>query len=186
MKIGLLGCAGLGKSSIARMVAAKRKINFLESKNLTRPVLERIGYQYSENSFVEMTLAKKDIEFELVSNRIQHETGSFITDRTTLECFSYAFLRLDTYSKEDFSLLEETCLENIKTYDYLYYLPFDYGWQEKNGIRTVNKEFQWMVDTLIKNVIDRWDLQVKIPSKGDVKKIASQISKETVSLIPNS
>lgn len=183
MKIGLLGCAGLGKSSIARIVSKKRKIRFLESKALTRPVLERIGYQYSENSFVEMFLARKDIEFELVSSRIQEETGSFITDRTVLECFSYAFLRLDTYSKEDFQLLEETCLDNIRSYDYLYYIPFDYGWQENNGVRTANKEFQWMVDGIIRNVIERWNLQVRTPARGNVEKIASQIAKETVSLI---
>ena len=87
---------------------------------------------------------------------------------------------------KDFQLLEETCLDNIRNYDYLYYIPFDYGWQENNGVRTANKEFQWMVDGIIRNVIERWNLQVRTPVRGNVEKIASQIAKETVSIIPGS
>ena len=79
-----------------------------------------------------------------------------------------------------------TCLDNIRNYDYLYYIPFDYGWQENNGVRTANKEFQWMVDGIIRNVIERWNLQVRTPVRGNVEKIASQIAKETVSIIPGS
>ena len=111
-RIGLIGCAGLGKSTLALKISNELCIPFLNSKGITRPVLQQYGYEYSESSFVEKFLSKKEIEFEIVSRRLQEESllmGGFVTDRTTLECFCYAFLGLSTYSEDDFKLLERTC-----------------------------------------------------------------------------
>lgn len=177
MRIGLIGCAGLGKGAICQRVAEQLNIDFVESKSATRPVLKKAMDDCSTYGFVETRLAKKDYEFEIVVRRMQLEQDhkNFITDRTALECFAYAYLRLDTYTQKEFSLFEQTCREQMKFYTQLVYIPFDYGWQGENGVRTVNREFQWMADKMISTIIDRWGLKTFVPVKGDVDYIAQQI-----------
>lgn len=164
-KIGLIGCSGLGKSSISSTLSEKLKIPFLNSKDITRPLLKFFDYRYSEDCFVENFLSEKDIEFELVDRRIAAEeklqNSGFVTDRTTLECFCYAFLNLQTYSEEEFSLLEMICKTNMANYTHLFRIPINAGWLEENGIRTMNCHLQREIDILIKGVIDEWSAPVQ-------------------------
>lgn len=167
MKIGLLGCAGCGKGYAAQRLSKELNIPYLKSKDITRPILEKYDYKYDENNFVEKFLSKKDIEFQIVDQRIFEEdllSCGFVTDRTTVECFCYAFLNLCSYSEEEFGLLENLCKKSIKKYDYLFYFPKEGSWLENNGIRTTNGNLQWKIDMLIRGVIQDWDLNaIEIP-----------------------
>lgn len=163
LKIGILGCAGLGKSTIANSVSKELDIPYLNSKDITRPILKKFDYRYSENYFVESFLSNKEIEFELVDKRLEEEhilSGGFVTDRTTLECFCYAFLSLGTYTEEEFTMLEEICRSNMANYTHLFRLPINSGWLEENGVRTMNIHLQRQIDLLIKGVIQEWNLPV--------------------------
>lgn len=162
LKIGFIGCSGLGKSNIAKNLSENLELPFLNSKDITRPILKRFEYQYSENHFVEKFLSRKDIEFELVDKRIEEETlltGGFVTDRTTLECFCYAFLSLNSYTIDEFSMLEMMCKSNMENYTHLFYFPIDAGWLEENGVRTMNIHFQRQIDLMIKGIIGQWGIQ---------------------------
>ncbi len=164
LRIGIIGCSGLGKSSVARALSEKLDIPCLSSKEITRPLLKRFGYQYSEDCFVESFLSEKEIEFELVDRRMETETrlrdGGFVTDRTTLECFCYAFLSLHTYSEDEFSLLEMICRTNMQNYTHLFQIPINSGWLEENGIRTMNAHLQRHIDILLRGMIGEWRLNV--------------------------
>lgn len=162
-KIGIIGCSGLGKSSIAGTVSERLGIPFLNSKDITRPILKQFEYKYSEDCFVESFLSERDLEFELVDRRIEAEAklrDGFVTDRTTLECFCYAFLSLHTYSEDEFSLLEMICKSNMEQYTHLFRIPINAGWLEENGIRTMNVHLQRQIDILIKGIIEEWEIPV--------------------------
>lgn len=167
VKIGLLGCAGLGKSTIAGEVSSRLSLPVLNSKDITRPILARNGYCYG-NGFVEVFLSRSDIEREIVCKRLEEEellSCGFVTDRTTLECFCYAFLGLDTYGEGEFELLERACKGNMKKYTHLYLLPFGKGWFVENGVRTVNLHFQRHMDMVIRGVVEDWGIPArKIPA----------------------
>ena len=177
-KIGILGCAGLGKSTIANIVSKELNIPYLNSKDITRPILKKFDYNYSENHFVESFLSKKEIEFELVDKRLEEEhilSGGFVTDRTTLECFCYAFLSLNTYTEEEFTMLEDICRSNMVNYTHLFRLPINSGWLEENGVRTMNIHLQRQIDLLVKGVIREWGLSVidipcEVAKAGDASK----------------
>ena len=169
-RIGLIGCAGLGKSTLASKISSELRIPFINSKGITRPVLKKFGYEYSSDCFVEKFLSKKEIENEIVTRRLEEESilsSGFVTDRTTLECFCYAFLGLTTYTDNDFKLLEKTCRSNMKNYTDLYFIPISSGWYESNGIRTVNINFQRMIEMLIEGVASDWGVQMnRIPEES--------------------
>lgn len=171
-RIGLIGCAGLGKSTMATKISRELGIPFLNSKGITRPVLQKHGYEPEPGKFVEEFLAEKAIENEIVSRRLEEEailSCGFVTDRTTLECFCYAFLRLSTYSDDDFKLLENTCRMNMKNYTHLYFVPISSGWYESNGIRTVNINFQRMIEMLITGVMGEWNINIKTIPEQQLK-----------------
>lgn len=168
-KIGLIGSAGIGKSSIALEISKKLDLVFLKSKDITRPILKKYGYDYSIGECVEKFLSKKEIEFEIVDTRTYQEsllTGGFVTDRTTLECFAYALLSVEKYVDDEIALLEKICCDNMKNYTHIFYFPYKNGWLEDNGLRTVNTFFQWKIDLIIRGLLDDWGVEA-IPVNHD-------------------
>ena len=163
LKIGLIGCSGMGKSTVASELSKDLNLTFLASKGITRPILERDGYLYSEKNFVEKFLSEKNREFEVVDQRINEEAflaGGFITDRTTLECFAYTFLSLCSYSVDELMLLEKLCKENMSKYTHLFYFPLKGGWIDDNGIRTTNYFLQRQIDIIIRGLVEDWGIKV--------------------------
>lgn len=165
LKIGLIGSAGLGRSTIASNLSKELNLVFLKSKDITRPILKKHGYIYGQGECVEKFLSKKDREFELVDERIYAESllsGGFITDRTTIECFCYGLLSVETYTDDEIKLLEKICKENAEKYTHIFYFPYTNGWFENNEIRTTSLYFQRKIDMMIRGVIDDWNIPCKI------------------------
>lgn len=181
LKIGLVGSAGLGKSTIAEELANRLGTAFLRSKDITRPILKKYDYVYGEGNYVELFLARKEIEFELVDERIYTEnllSGGFITDRTTLECFCYALLKVEKYLDDEIKLLERRCRENMAKYTHLFYFPCDNGWLDDNGLRTTSVFFQWKIDLLIRGVLHDWKIPCSVcPKDAPVDFIMGELVK---------
>jgi adenylate kinase family enzyme len=179
LKIGLIGSAGIGKSSIATELSKKLDLIFLKSKDITRPIMKKYNYDYSSGEYIEKFLSKKDIEFEIVDSRTCQESllkGGFITDRTTLECFAYALLSVEKYADDEIIMLERICKENMKNYTHIFYFPSQNGWLEDNGIRTVNTYFQWKIDLIIRGLLDDWNVNaITINDDNPIKFILNKI-----------
>ena len=166
VKIGLIGCPGTGKTTLAFKLSNSLDIPMILSKTFTKQILERDNYDYAPNKFVEHFLAQKDREFELVKGRIkaENESRGFITDRTTLEQFAYSLLNIESYSNDDIVELETICRDNMSNYTHLFYLPRVKQIRD-NGIRTVNTFFQMKIDFIIRGIIDDWRISVqKLPN----------------------
>lgn len=183
-KIGLIGSAGLGKSSIALEISKKMNLFFLKSKEITRPILKKYGWNSlsaSRNDCnVEKFLSQKEIEYEIVDKRTYQESllsGGFITDRTTLECFVYALLSVEKYADDEICLLEKICKENMKNYTHIFYFPYKNGWLEDNGLRTVNTYFQWKIDLMIRGLLDDWGIEAfTVSANNPIEFIISKIN----------
>lgn len=115
MKIGLIGAAGGGRTTVAMEVARKLNVHFISSHSITRPILERDKYNYSMG-YVEYFLGPR--EKELIECRIDEESKfkSFVTDRTVLDQFAYLMLSLQHFSTEDVEKMEAVCRAHMKTY----------------------------------------------------------------------
>ncbi len=182
-KIGFIGSAGLGKSGLATKIGKELGIMFLRSKDITRPLLQELGYDYEKCECVEKFLSQKEFEYDIVDKKIHQEslmTGGFITDRTTLECFAYALLSVEHYASDEISLLEKICRENMPKYTHLFYFPYTGGWFEENGVRTVNTFFQWKIDMIIRGLINDWNLSnvIVVPETGKEEFILSSLKGE--------
>lgn len=167
MKIGLIGTGGSGSSTIASELAIKLFLPFIRSSDLTRPLLKEEKYDYSIQ--VEKFLATTEREFYLVNKRIDEEKkfDNFITDRTTLESFAYALDNMDVFPVEQLNILQCKCLNNMKNYDKLFFVPRreEIG---NNGLRTLNVFYQRKIEYIILGLISAWKLNViHLPREED-------------------
>ena len=177
LRIGLLGCPGSGKTTVASKLAEELNIPFLSSRSITQQILDRDKFDFVSGMYVEKFLATKHREFELVENKIsiENKSDSFVTDRTTLEQFAYALLEIHQYDDNEIKDLQKKCQNHLKTYTHLFYFKRSDD-IKKNGIRTTNKWFQMKVDYLIMGLIKEWGIGV-YEVKGDVSEIVSIIGK---------
>ena len=179
-RIGLIGSAGLGKSGVAEQVGKKLDIVFIKSKDITRPVLTAYGYDVKKGDYVEKFLSEKELESEIVAKKMNQErwmSDGFVTDRTTLECFAYALLSVEKYSKEEIEELERKCRENMANYTHLFYFPQRNGWLEDNGLRTVNVFFQWKIDMIIRGLLHDWGIPfTTIETDNPAKEILAHVA----------
>ena len=176
-KIGLIGTPGSGRTTVAFQLSEKLQIPFLSSRAITQKILERDGYNYSSDAYVEKFLAEKHREMELVENKIKSEKDAknFITDRTTLEQFAYSLLEIEQYGDDEISKLRDKCRKHLDIYSHLFY--FKRAEDIKgNGVRTTNKFFQMKMDFIIKGLVLEWNIAVvEVPC--DVQYILDYLSK---------
>lgn len=177
-KIGLIGSAGIGKSNVAFSISEINKIPFLKSKDITRPIIQKYGFDYKSSVCIEKFLSRKEIEQEIVEKRIYQESllrEGFITDRTTLECFAYALLSVEKYTDAELFMLEKRCKEHLSEYTHLFYFSQKNGWLEENGIRTVNTYFQWKIDLIIRGLLDDWKIPFYSIKNNELEEIIKEI-----------
>jgi len=153
-RIGLVGSAGLGKSTVASLLSARLSIPFLRSKDITRPILSEYGYDGGQ--FIERFLSKPDIERRIIDDRIRMEDAhgdGFVTDRTTVECLAYALLGVEQYDDEQMDAVKNDCFGHLASYTSLFLFSNDGGWLESNGVRTINRFFQWKMEMVINELM---------------------------------
>ena len=61
-KIGLIGSSGIGKSNVAFSISEINKIPFLKSKDITRPIIQKYGFDYKSSVCIEKFLSRKEID----------------------------------------------------------------------------------------------------------------------------
>lgn len=179
-KIALCGCPGTGRINIAMELSLLLDIPLVSSKDMIKSILMRDGYQHSSNSFVELFLADKKRELELINHKIYEESlhESFVTDRSTLENFAYALLRVESYTQEDINALQELCKNNMNKYSTVVYFP-RVSEIEENGLRTVNVFFQQKIDYIIQGLLTDWQINyIRLPvnSTNITKTIMNRIN----------
>lgn len=162
-RIALIGSAGVGKSSFADAIAKELNLHFVRSKDITRPILKKYGFTRHSGIKVEEFLGKAEIESEILFNRVRLENEfyekGFITDRSALECFAYALLNASYNNATDLAILEQECRNSMARYSSVFHLPANAGWLTDNGIRTIDENFQRIVDYTICGIANSWGIK---------------------------
>jgi hypothetical protein len=107
-----------------------------------------------ENMTVEDRIRLQD---EIYQARFQQEqeTPEFISDRTLLDNFAYHIARCYAgLSDPDFTACRDRTIENLKTYDLIFYFPL-LPVIEVDGMRFSNLSYQTMIDGLIFSFLEK-------------------------------
>lgn len=156
MKIGVVGAAGTGKSSLAEMLSKALGIPFLKSKDITHLILQRDGYDYSSGIQIERFLANTGRQNEILRRTLEQQSvPEFVTDRTVIDLAAYALSEM----REDSDTVRhiiETCHKNVGLYTHLLLCPWQDAPLTDNGKRTLNPWYQFVIHTIERGIMDDW------------------------------
>ena len=160
LRVGIVGCAGTGKSSLARALAARLEIPTLESKKLTHSILERDAYDYASGVQVERFLANSGRQNEILRRTMEQEreaaeTG-FVTDRTVVDLAAYVVAELHDSDVSALQDIFDTCKRWVEQYTHLLFCP----WHDKplsdNQKRTLNPWYQFQIYAIEVGILEHW------------------------------
>jgi hypothetical protein len=176
-----MGAGGTGKSKVASDLAEKLGIAYLAAKGITRPILDRLKYEYSSGVYVEEFLANSERQKEILELTLDAEgkAGDYVTDRTSIDIAAYAIVLL--HRKPEFvDEIVDACRGHAKTYTHLFLCPWEPTQLLPNGVRTLNPWLQFMIHSTVLGLLREWDVPHSILPTGDVRvKAALKVVKTT-------
>tara|TARA_B100000745_G_C20136055_1_gene389399 strand:- start:583 stop:1143 length:561 start_codon:yes stop_codon:yes gene_type:complete len=149
MKIGFTGAGSTGKTTTLNLIKDEVNVPILPSS--TREVFKKwnIKEDQQENMSPEDKLLLQNDIFDM-RDRIEIEAGhSFISDRVLLDNFAYSLLRCYlAMGREMVDSKEAQVLENLKTYDLLFYFPITFT-PIQDEMRHANYALLKTIDSII-------------------------------------
>ena len=172
-RIGIIGCAGVGKSSFAEALAIELGIPCLLSKGITQHVLVRDGYSYSSGVQIERFLAETRRQGEILRRTLEQQSlDQFVTDRTMVDLAAYSLAEMNCDA--DISHIYATCQKNMEKYTHIFLLPFKDKPVTDNGKRTLNPWYQRLVHTIERGIMEDWNKGYWIIESDDTKERVSE------------
>lgn len=158
MKIGIVGAAGTGKSSLARAIAKHFSIPVLESKAITQKILERDGYDFSSGIQVERFLANTGRQNEMLRMTMEQEDAcpSFVTDRTVIDLAAYVVCEMHDSDVKTVRNVVSTCQRRSSNYTCLFVCPWVDKPIDDNAKRTLNPWYQFLIHSIEVGLLQTW------------------------------
>jgi len=158
LRIGIVGCAGTGKSAFARSLSTEQKIPVLESKQITQDILNRDGYNYSSGIQVERFLANSGRQNEILRRTMEQEDSvdDFVTDRTVVDLAAYVVCEMHDIDTEVVRNIFETCSRRVSRYTHLFFCPWKDEPISENSKRTLNPWYQFLIHAAEMGILKSW------------------------------
>lgn len=156
VRIGIVGAAGTGKSSLAESISKSLGIPFLKSKDITHLILKRDSYDYSSGVQIERFLANTGRQNEILRRTLEQQGESiFVTDRTVIDLAAYALCEIRENCDAVRNIVN-TCRKNATRYTHLFLCPWQDTPLTDNGKRTLNPCYQFTIHTIERGIMDDW------------------------------
>ena len=158
-RIGIVGAAGTGKSTLARGLANSLGIDCLLSKTVTQKILERDNYDYGSGIQIEKFLANEFRQRQILEDTIaMHKNSkSFVTDRTLIDLSAYAVVEMHSSSPDVLKEIYDICHNNVGIYTHIVFCEWSPSNLIDNGRRTLNPFYQLLIHSIEKEICTQWD-----------------------------
>lgn len=167
-RIGIVGCAGTGKSALAEVVASHFKVPNLTSRDITETILKRDGYDYGSGIQIERFLANTGRQNEILRMTVEQQSGSdFVTDRTVVDLASYAVCEMHHSDPAALRRIIEMCQKKVSIYTHLFLCPWKDIPVASTGKRTLNPWYQYLIHITERGIMDEWGCKYVILNDDD-------------------
>jgi len=154
MKIGFCGTMSVGKTTIVNALKELPEFKDYTFRTERSKYLMELGIPLNTDSTI-----KGQIIF-LAERASELMCENIITDRTIIDvvAFTKAAKSINYYDAEDFSQLASNLLVE---YDYIFYIPSEGIDMEDNGVRETDIEYRNLIDSIIQNIISKYQHKIK-------------------------
>jgi hypothetical protein len=158
MRIGIVGTAGTGKSSLARGLAESLGLQLNLSKTITQKILDRDGYDYGSGIQVEKFLATEVRQRQILEDTIQSNqlSNNFVSDRTVIDLAAYAIAELHSVNPDVLNEIYNICFANVGRYTHIAFCEWNSINLIDNGRRTLNPYYQFVIHSIEKELCHEW------------------------------
>lgn len=181
VRIGIVGSAGTGKSSLGITLAEQLDLPFLQAKVITKEILERDRYDYASGVQVERFLAQGTRQDELLCRTVGTETTNtpgFVTDRTVIDLAAYAVAELHDSDPEKASDICEQCKTHAGIYTHVLLCPWGTQPLVDNRLRTLNPWYQFIIQSLGEAFMQGWGINyVVLEEVGTEERVREAIER---------
>jgi len=176
-RIGIVGAAGTGKTSLAEALSAKLAIPLLKSRAITDDILRRDGYDYASGIQIERFLANGVRQNEILRKTLeqQNATTDFVTDRTVIDLASYVVCEMHDMDIAAVRHILETCKKNVGAYTHLFLCPWKDMPVENNKRRTLNPWYQFLIHTVEIGILQEWQCKYTVLKTETTKDRLSEL-----------
>jgi deoxyadenosine/deoxycytidine kinase len=178
-RIGIVGCAGSGKSALGVELAKRLGLSFLAAKAITVPILTRDGYDHASGVQIERFLAESTRQHELMKKTIEqhHTEGGFITDRTFVDLATYAVVEMHDQDPGTLRKIYSECRKMVGVYTHLVVCPWCDVPVANNNRRTLNPWYQFLVHATGVGLLDEWKLKYVVLQTSELKDRVEEVVK---------
>lgn len=179
IRIGIVGSAGTGKTTLGATLSRELDIPFLESKNITRPILKRDGYFYSSGIQVERFLAQGTRQDEIFAKVLEVENQNldgFVSDRTFIDLAAYRIAELQGSDPEAIEKCVKECSSYVGRYTHLLLCPWRPQKPSDNQVRTLRPWYQFTIHGLEMALLDLWLLPHYVVTEDDHRNVGGVMS----------
>jgi len=177
-RIGIVGAAGTGKTSLAEMLSVKLAIPLLKSRAITDDILRRDGYDYASGVQIERFLANRMRQNEMLRRTLEQQAApEFVTDRTVIDLAAYVVCEMHNTDIVAVRHIVETCRKNVNTYTHLFLCPWKDVPVEDNKRRTLNPWYQFLIHAVEIGILQDWHCKyVVLEAETTKDRIAEVVS----------
>lgn len=154
MKIVITGSQCSGKSTLINVLKKEEALsNFTFFDEIVRSLVKDKGIKINREADYESQLAI----FEM--HKKNAETSSFISDRSAIDAFVYAYknFKLGFFTESEFFEFEALFLETLPLYDKIFFLPVEFE-MISDGFRDEDKIYQKEINDLFLEVFFEYDI----------------------------
>lgn len=175
MRIGIVGCAGTGKTTLAEALAVELGVPCLRAKEVTTAILDRDGYDFSSGIQVERFLAGMGRQNEILRCTLEQQEceNAFVTDRTVVDLAAYVVVEMHDSDGARLKTIYDTCRERVDMYTHLVVCPWAEGPVSANNRRTLNPWYQAMIHFVDLGLLAEWGCRFHVmKAKGVEARVA--------------
>jgi len=162
MRISFTGTGGVGKTTLARALAAYLNLELRHSR--TREVHEKWGISESgQDTLSTENLVKLQNEIFEANYDLLIWQGDYVSDRSLLCSFAYTYQRSAAACEAEYPRYERMVLDHIESLDALIYIPLDAcQWElEGDGFRASNDTLRVTHDLLVRGILTKYGIHEK-------------------------
>lgn len=163
MRIAIAGAHGVGKSTFAKGLAERLKLNYIP--DIVREEAAPKGFIINEDTPPEVQLWLVCRQWELEQTTLE----DWIADKSLFDYLVYGEIVL---KDDEFKRLIRKIVKRNARYDKVFYLPIEFP-MESDGIRSDDEDFRKEVDRLYKKTLKELGIKY-IPLSGSPEQRINQ------------